>query len=43
LIDDIRIEYEELIKLDLNMMAEWTSICPKKQSIIHIIQAISKI
>jgi hypothetical protein len=43
LIDDLRIEYEELIKLDLNMMAEWTSICPKKQSIIHIIHAISKI
>ena len=41
LIDDLRIERDVLCKLDLNEMNEWTSICPKKQSIILTVQAIS--
>lgn len=43
LTEDLRIEIEELLKLDLDEMNNWLPACPKKNSIETILKAISNL
>ncbi len=43
LIDDLRIEREDLRKLNLKVMRSWTKDAPKKQSLLMLIKTLEKL